>query len=260
MRLERRRWTGSRLVYRLAGRRHPRGRRPRLGPDRVRARPAPVPEHRRRGRARRSRRIPASLNGKLLALTPAAVPRAGSCAPRGRRDGPAQLAGLRLAARHRPADRQRPRADRLRRPRGLRRGRRDRAERQLRLAGGDRRRHRRRALPRAAARLSRRRSRLGRDVREPPRLALDRRLPPRRAARCAAAAARPARRGEWSASSRSCCGRFGRLRTVVEGPRGCLYVLTSNRDGRGYPTAADDRILRVRPPGARRCRLRRRGR
>ena len=48
--------------------------------------------------------------------------------------------------------------------------------------------------------------------------------------------------------------RFGRLRTVVEGPRGCLYVLTSNRDGRGRPTAADDRILRVRPPGGGRCR------
>jgi glucose/arabinose dehydrogenase len=50
-------------------------------------------------------------------------------------------------------------------------------------------------------------------------------------------------------------GRYGRLRTVVEGPRGCLYVLTSNRDGRGEPTRTDDRILRVRPPGARRCRL-----
>ena len=49
--------------------------------------------------------------------------------------------------------------------------------------------------------------------------------------------------------------RYGRLRTVVEGPRGCLYVLTSNRDGRGFPTRADDRILRVQPPGAKRCRL-----
>jgi glucose/arabinose dehydrogenase len=49
--------------------------------------------------------------------------------------------------------------------------------------------------------------------------------------------------------------RYGRLRTVVEGPRGCLYVLTSNRDGRGYPVRADDRILRVRPPGAKRCRI-----
>jgi glucose/arabinose dehydrogenase len=43
-------------------------------------------------------------------------------------------------------------------------------------------------------------------------------------------------------------GRFGRLRTVVEGPRGDLYVLTSNRDGRGSPAAADDRILRITPP------------
>ena len=43
-------------------------------------------------------------------------------------------------------------------------------------------------------------------------------------------------------------GRFGRLRTVVEGPRGDLYVLTSNRDGRGTPTAADDLVLRVVPP------------
>ena len=43
-------------------------------------------------------------------------------------------------------------------------------------------------------------------------------------------------------------GEFGRLRTVVEGPDGALYVLTSNRDGRGSPTAEDDRILRIVPP------------
>jgi glucose/arabinose dehydrogenase len=43
-------------------------------------------------------------------------------------------------------------------------------------------------------------------------------------------------------------GRFGRLRTVVEGPDGALYVLTSNRDGRGRPRGGDDRILRVTPP------------
>ena len=42
--------------------------------------------------------------------------------------------------------------------------------------------------------------------------------------------------------------RYGRLRTVREGPHGYLYVLTSNRDGRGQPVASDDRILCVTPP------------
>jgi quinoprotein glucose dehydrogenase len=43
-------------------------------------------------------------------------------------------------------------------------------------------------------------------------------------------------------------GRFGRLRDVVEGPRGALYILTSNRDSRGRPRPGDDKILRVVPP------------
>jgi glucose/arabinose dehydrogenase len=43
-------------------------------------------------------------------------------------------------------------------------------------------------------------------------------------------------------------GDFGRLRTVVEGPDGALYVLTSNRDGRGAPRDGDDRVLRIVPP------------
>jgi glucose/arabinose dehydrogenase len=43
-------------------------------------------------------------------------------------------------------------------------------------------------------------------------------------------------------------GQFGRLRTIREGPDGCLYVLTSNRDGRGTPRPGDDKILCVMPP------------
>lgn len=39
----------------------------------------------------------------------------------------------------------------------------------------------------------------------------------------------------------------GRLRDVVVGPDGALYVATSNRDGRGSPASDDDRILRVVP-------------
>ncbi|HEX2185012.1 MAG TPA: PQQ-dependent sugar dehydrogenase, partial [Chloroflexota bacterium] len=39
--------------------------------------------------------------------------------------------------------------------------------------------------------------------------------------------------------------QFGRLRDVVEGPDGALYLLTSNRDGRGNPAPDDDRIVRL---------------
>lgn len=41
--------------------------------------------------------------------------------------------------------------------------------------------------------------------------------------------------------------RYGRLRAVTDGPEGDLYVLTSNRDGRGDPEPSDDRILRIAP-------------
>jgi glucose/arabinose dehydrogenase len=42
-------------------------------------------------------------------------------------------------------------------------------------------------------------------------------------------------------------GAFGRIRDVVSGPDGALYICTNNRDGRGSPSAADDRILRLVP-------------
>jgi len=38
---------------------------------------------------------------------------------------------------------------------------------------------------------------------------------------------------------------FGRIRDVVLGPDGFLYITTSNQDGRGNPIADDDRIIRV---------------
>ncbi len=41
-------------------------------------------------------------------------------------------------------------------------------------------------------------------------------------------------------------GKYGRLRDVVVGPDGALYVLTSNRDGRGQVRSGDDKILRLR--------------
>lgn len=40
---------------------------------------------------------------------------------------------------------------------------------------------------------------------------------------------------------------FGRIRSVVLGPDGMLYLTTSNRDGRGEPVSNDDRIIRVDP-------------
>lgn len=40
-------------------------------------------------------------------------------------------------------------------------------------------------------------------------------------------------------------GELGRIRSVVAGPDGMLWVSTSNRDGRGRPREGDDRIIRI---------------
>lgn len=42
-------------------------------------------------------------------------------------------------------------------------------------------------------------------------------------------------------------GTFGRLRDVIAGPDGYLYIATNNRDGRGSPVSTDDRVLRIMP-------------
>jgi glucose/arabinose dehydrogenase len=44
-------------------------------------------------------------------------------------------------------------------------------------------------------------------------------------------------------------GLYGRLRDVIEGPDGAVYVATRNGAGRAPPTADDDRILRLVPAG-----------
>jgi glucose/arabinose dehydrogenase len=41
-------------------------------------------------------------------------------------------------------------------------------------------------------------------------------------------------------------GSVGRLRDAVPGPDGSLWILTNNTDGRGSPTAGDDKLLEVR--------------
>lgn len=42
-------------------------------------------------------------------------------------------------------------------------------------------------------------------------------------------------------------GKLGRIRDVIVGPDGMLYITTSNRDGRGIPSSDDDKILRINP-------------
>jgi glucose/arabinose dehydrogenase len=45
-------------------------------------------------------------------------------------------------------------------------------------------------------------------------------------------------------------GKYGRLLTVVAAPDGALWLTTSNRDGKGDPVTADERVLRIIPGGS----------
>jgi len=42
-------------------------------------------------------------------------------------------------------------------------------------------------------------------------------------------------------------GKYGRIREVIAGPDGMLYITTSNLDGRGRPNQGDDKIIRINP-------------
>ena len=57
----------------------------------------------------------------------------------------------------------------------------------------------------------------------------------------------PASPRRLAAEERLLEGSFGRLRDVIPGPDGLLYLATNNRDGRGTPASTDDRILRLVP-------------
>ena len=55
----------------------------------------------------------------------------------------------------------------------------------------------------------------------------------------------PLRGSNAGTPSRILNNDYGRLRTVMRAPDGALWVMTSNRDGRGNPRSGDDRIVRV---------------
>ena len=46
-------------------------------------------------------------------------------------------------------------------------------------------------------------------------------------------------------SQKSILSGNGRIRDVVEGNDGSIYVITSNTDGKGFPDGLDDRLLRI---------------
>lgn len=50
-----------------------------------------------------------------------------------------------------------------------------------------------------------------------------------------------------SAATEYFSGVYGRLRAVVEGPDGEVWVVTNNTDGRGDPAAGDDRVIAIDP-------------
>lgn len=50
---------------------------------------------------------------------------------------------------------------------------------------------------------------------------------------------------EGQAGQQSILGGLGRIRDVAVGPDGLVYLITSNTDGKGFPDADDDRLVRI---------------
>jgi glucose/arabinose dehydrogenase len=50
---------------------------------------------------------------------------------------------------------------------------------------------------------------------------------------------------EGMLSQKSILSGAGRIRDVVEGPDGYLYIITSNTDGKGFPDRTDDKLIRI---------------
>jgi len=50
---------------------------------------------------------------------------------------------------------------------------------------------------------------------------------------------------EGLSSQKSILSGIGRVRDVVQGSDGSLYVITSNTDGKGFPDSTDDKLLRI---------------
>jgi len=50
---------------------------------------------------------------------------------------------------------------------------------------------------------------------------------------------------EGLSSQKSILSGIGRVRDVIQGPDGSIYVITSNTDGKGFPDSTDDKLLRI---------------